>query len=99
MPVFMPKPPVGVNRCTASPANSTRLVAKRSATSATPAVQGQWPMMLTGRSAPTERSDERGTAFSSVGGEPSSGALEKARNSSSSLSEMMVQRPCGWTIQ
>ena len=26
MPVFMPKPPVGVNRCTASPASSTRLV-------------------------------------------------------------------------
>ncbi len=41
MPVFMPKPPVGVNRCTASPASTTRLVAKRSATSATPAVQGQ----------------------------------------------------------
>ena len=55
MPVFMPKPPVGVNRCTASPASTTRLVAKRSATSATPAVQGQCPMILSGRSAPTER--------------------------------------------
>jgi hypothetical protein len=55
-------------------------------------------MMLTGRSAPTERKITR-AALSSVGGEPSSGALENARNSSSLFSEMMVQRPCGWTIQ
>ena len=41
MPVFMPKPPVGVNRCAASPASKTRPAMKRSATSATPAVQGQ----------------------------------------------------------
>ena len=45
MPVFMPKPPVGVNRCAASPASTTRPAVKRSATSATPAVQGQWPMI------------------------------------------------------
>ena len=83
MPVFMPKPPVGVNRCAASPARMTRPAMKRSATSATPAVHGQWPRIVIGSSAPTARCIMSCDIAASVGGAPSSGALENTRNSSS----------------
>ena len=93
MPVFMPKPPVGVNRCTASPASTTRLVDEalghqRDARGPRPVTDDP------DRQVGADRAhDHRGPRSRRVGGVPSSGALENARNSSSSLSEMMVQRP------
>jgi hypothetical protein len=71
---------------------------KRSATSATPAVHGQWPMIEIGSSVADgalHHVDHRrvGRRCAVVG------ALENTRNSSSLLSVMMVARTSGFTVQ
>ena len=82
MPVFMPKPPVGVNRCAASPASTTRPVDEALGDQRDARGPGPVTDDLDRQVGADGAQDARGPCSSSVGGVPSSGALENARNSS-----------------